>query len=352
MPAEFEAHAGCWMLWPERKDVWRLEAEPAQQAFSTVAEAIASFEPVSIGVSADQYQKARSWLSPQVRVVEISSDDAWMRDSGPTFATNDDGIVRGVDWQFNAWGGLYTSHAHDDQVARKVLEIERLDRYLVEDMVLEGGSIQTDGQGTLITTEECLLNPNRNPRLSKGEIESRLQDYLGVEMIIWLPRGVFNDETSGHIDNLCCFVRPAVVALTWTDDRSDPQYERSAEAFELLAASVDPRGRNFEIHKIPQPAPQYMTVEESLGIVQVEGTLPRREGRRLAASYVNFYIANRGVLVPQFGDPLDRQALQLVQDVFPDRRIQGLPAREILLGGGNIHCITLQQPLGRAAAPG
>jgi len=166
-----------------------------------------------------------------------------------------------------------------------------------------------------------------------------------------MPRGVFNDETSGHIDNLCCFVRPAAVALTWTDDRNDPQYDRSCEAYEHLKTSVDVRGRSLEVHKIPQPAPLYMTVQESQGILAVEGTFPRREGRRLAASYINFYIANRGVLVPQFGDPLDRQALQLVQELFPDRSIQGLPAREILLGGGNIHCITLQQPPGRAASP-
>ena len=344
MPAEFETHAGCWMLWPVRNDVWRSEAEPAQAAFTSVAAAIARFEPVSMGVSARQFQHARSLLPSSVRVVELSSDDAWIRDSGPTFVVNDQGEVRGVDWKFNAWGGLYSPWEQDSLVAQKVVEIEKLDRYHVEDFILEGGSIHVDGQGTVITTEECLLNPNRNPQLSRSEIESRLQSYLGVESVIWLPQGIFNDETSGHVDNLCSFVRPAVVALTWTEDRTDPQFERSQGAFEVLSNAVDARERRIEIHKINQPAPQYMTPQESQGIHPTLGTKARISGERLAASYINFYIANRGVVVPLFNDPNDLPALQRIQDLFPAYNIIGIQAREILLGGGNIHCITLNQP--------
>ncbi len=214
MPGEFEPQAGCWMLWPERTDNWRLGAKPAQKTFAAIAAAIAGFEPVTMGVSATQFRHARGLLARQVRVVEMANNNSWMRDCGPTFVVDDRGGVRAVDWDFNAWGGLngglYFPWDLDDQVAQKVMEIERVDRYKAHDFVLEGGSIHVDGQGTLITTEECLLNPNRNPQLRRGEIENRLQEYLNVEKIIWLGQGVYNDETNGHVDNLCCFIRPGV----------------------------------------------------------------------------------------------------------------------------------------------
>ncbi len=225
MPGEFEPHAGCWMLWPERPDNWRMGAKPAQAAFAAVATAISRSEPVTIGVSAGQFHHARSVLPPQVRVVELSSDDAWMRDVGPTFVVNGRGGVRGVDWMFNAWGGLegglYRAWNLDDVVAKKVLEIEGRDRYFAP-FVLEGGAIHVDGQGTLITTEDCLLNPNRNPKLTRTDIERLLERYLGIELVIWLGRGVVDDETSGHVDNLCCFVRPGEVVLTWTEQPARP----------------------------------------------------------------------------------------------------------------------------------
>jgi agmatine deiminase len=347
MPGEFEAHAACWMLWPERPDNWRLEAAPAQSTFAAVAAAIGRSEQVTVGVSAAQYQLARQMLPPEVRVVELPSNDAWMRDCGPTFVVDDRGRVRGVDWQFNAWGGLegglYFPWHLDEQVARKVLEMEGLERYAAP-LVLEGGSIHVDGQGTLITTEECLLNPNRNPQLGRAEIEAYLQEYLGLELIIWLGRGVVNDETSGHVDNLCCFIRPGVVALTWTDDPTDPQYEISREAYERLATTRDARGRSLVIHTLHQPGPLYLTEAESAGVHPVSGTQPRCAGDRLAGSYVNFYIANREVIVPIFEDPHDKPALQKLAALFPEREICPIPAREILLGGGNIHCITQQQP--------
>lgn len=235
MPAEWEPHEQTWMVWPERPDNWRNGGKPAQAAFAAVAKAIARFEPVTVCASAGQYENARARLDDgNIRVVEISSDDAWVRDTGPTFVIDDKGDVRGVDWGFNAWGGfeggLYFPWQRDDQVARKILEIERRARYRTDDFVLEGGSIHVDGEGTLITTEECLLNHNRNPHLSQAEIERTLRDYLAVESIIWLPNGLYNDETDGHVDNFCCYVRPGEVLLAWTDDQDDPNYLRCQAA--------------------------------------------------------------------------------------------------------------------------
>jgi len=347
MPAEWEPHAGTWMLWPERHDNWRDAAQPAQRAFTAVACAIAGSEPVSMAVSAQQFETARRALPPAVRVVEISSNDAWMRDVGPTFVVNGRGGVRGVDWVFNAWGGLqggiYAPWDLDDQVAAKVLEIERRPRYRAP-FVLEGGAIHVDGCGTLITTEECLLNPNRNPDLRRGQIEALLEDYLGVRKIIWLGRGVFNDETDGHVDNLCCFVRPGEVALSWCDDRNDPQYDISHDAFERLQHARDSRGKSLKIHKLQQPGPLYMTEAEAAGIEVSPGSRPRRAGDRLAASYVNFYVANRVVVMPLLDERSDQGARAAIARLFPGRRVVSVPSREVLLGGGNIHCITQQQP--------
>ncbi len=347
MPGEFESHAGCWMLWPVRTDNWRLGAKPAQKAFTAVAAAISRFEQVTVGVRADQFLNARNMLPSAVRVVELSYNDSWMRDCGPTFVRNDNGEVRLVDWEFNAWGGLkgglYFPWDLDNLVAQKVAELTWTDRYKAP-IVLEGGSIHTDGEGTLITTEECLLNENRNPDYSKEDLENVLKDYLGVEKIIWLKRGVYNDETDGHVDNLCCFVRPGVIALTWTNDTSDPQYEISAENMEILKHAVDARGRSLEVHTVHQPDPVLITREESENVDSVDGTLPRVAGDRLAAGYINFYIANRGIVMPLFDDPHDQAAQETLKALFPERDVVGVPAREILLGGGNIHCITQQQP--------
>jgi agmatine deiminase len=290
-----------------------------------------------------------------VRVVELSSNDAWMRDVGPTFVVDDTGGVRGVDWIFNAWGGLdgglYFPWDLDDAVARKVLEIEGCDRYRAP-FVLEGGAIHVDGEGTLITTEECVLNRNRNPMHSREEIEALLRRYLGVEAIVWLGRGVHLDETGGHVDNLCAFVKPAEVVLTWTDDRSDPQYEISRDALERLEQARDARGRRFTVHKLVQPGPLFMTAEEARGVDAAEGTRPREQGTRLAGSYVNYYLGNRRVVVPLLDAKRDGAALATLEALLPGREVVGVPAREILLGGGNIHCITQQVPLPRLPAKG
>ena len=347
MPAEFEPHAGTWLLWPERPDNWRLGAKPAQAAFTAVATAIAEFEPVTVGVNQRQYQNARHLLPPAVRVLEISNNDSWIRDCGPTFVVDHTGIVRGINWQFNAWGGvddgLYFPWDLDDLVAVKVLENERCDRYDAP-LVLEGGSIHTDGEGTVYTTEECLLNPNRNPRLSRSDIDEMLARYLNISKVIWLGQGVYNDETDGHIDNLCCLIAPGVVALTWTEDTTDPQYPVSRDALERLSSATDARGRKLEVHKIHMPNPILITGEESDGVDAIADTAPRVTGDRMAASYVNFYICNGGVVVPIFSDPHDAAALTTLERLFPGRKVVGVPAREILLGGGNVHCITQQQP--------
>src|ERR1700722_6764020 len=284
MPAEFERHSGCWMLWPERTDNWREGAKPAQAAFAAVAAAISSGEPVTVGVSAAQFQNARARLPPRVRVVELTANDAWIRDSGPTFVIDGKGRRRGVDWTFNAWGGLagglYFPWDRDEEVAQKGLEIEGADRYRTS-CVLEGGAVHVDGQGTCLTTEECLLNPNRNPGLDRAEIEAMLCRYLGVSTVIWLGAGVCLDETGGDICELAWFTSPGHVALTWTEDRKDPQYEISQDAFRRLKMARDARGRELTIHKIHQPGPLYMSAEEAAGIDQRPGSHPRKAGMRL-----------------------------------------------------------------------
>jgi len=347
MPAEWAPHAGCWMLWPERPDNWREGAQPAQRAFAEVATAIARFEPVSVGVSAAYYEYARAQLPAAIRLVEISHDDSWMRDVGPTFVVDKKGVRRGVDWRFNAWGGLsgglYFPWDEDDKVAQKVLEIEGCARYRAP-LINEGGAIHVDGQGTALVTEQCLLNPNRNPQLSRAQIEQHLRDYLGVREVIWLGDGVVDDETGGHIDNLACFVKPGVVALTWTDDTRDPQHAVSADALDRLKHARDARGREIAVLKLPMPGPLELTAAEAAGVLSRESTQPRRSGARLAASYVNFYIANKGIVMPLLDRRTDRAAAAKLRRAFPGRQIVGVPAREILLGGGNIHCITQQVP--------
>ncbi len=347
MPGEFEPHTSTWMLWPSRPDNWRLAAAPARRAFAGVARAIARFEPVTIGAHPEDCASARTALPPSISIVAIPCDDAWMRDCGPTFVVDGKGGLRGVDWIFNAWGGeyngLYESWEQDDAVAWKVIEMAGAQRYR-SPFVLEGGAIHTDGQGTLLTTAECLLSPGRNPSLTQSQIEQYLCAYTGVEKVLWIPRGVHNDETTGHVDNLVCYLRPGEVALTWTDDRTDPQYERSAEAFDFLSSARDARGRSLKVHKIHQPDPILITDEEAAGVEAVDGTLPRQAGDRMAASYINFFLCNGGAVVPVFDDPHDTPALQKLQELLPGRKIVPVPAREILLGGGNIHCITQQQP--------
>lgn len=347
MPAEFAPHDACWMLWPQRPDNWRYGAKPAQAAFVAVASAIAESETVFVGVNDDQYENARHQLPAHIRVVELSSNDAWMRDVGPTFLTHPDGRLAMVDWEFNAWGGLngglYFPWDKDRRIRLKIAEMLGVERFFTP-LVLEGGAIHVDGEGTLITTEECLLNPNRNPNLSKADLERLLGDFLGVSRVIWLPRGCHQDETDGHVDNLCCFVAPGEVALTWTDDQSDPQHAISREALEIMENAIDARGRRLKVHKLPQPGPLHIAESEASGVDRLSSSRPRQPGDRMAGSYVNFYIGNSVVVMPRLDPVHDDEARAILEGLFPGRRIVSIDAREILLGGGNIHCITQQQP--------
>lgn len=358
MPAEWEPHSQTWMGWPERPDNWRDNALHAQLVFTKVAIAISKFEPVTVCASSAQWENARSQLPEHVRVLEMSMNDSWFRDIGPTFVVRKNGSnhgnleqrIAGIDWNFNGWGGVddgcYQDWSLDLLVARKIIGTEKLPRF-PHFMILEGGSIHVDGDGTCLTTEECLLNKNRNPNLTKEQIEDQLKAYLGVQKVIWLPYGLYgDDDTNGHIDNMCCFVRPGVVLLSWTDDEKDPQFKRSMEALSILSNTSDANGRRLEIIKLHVPGPLYMTDEEAAGVVQDGNAKPRLPGTRLAASYVNFYIANGGIITPQFGDQKwDDEAVRVLSQAFPNHevvRIEG--AREIVLAGGNIHCITQQQP--------
>lgn len=348
MPAEFEPHDGCYLIWPERADTWRDHGAPAQEAFAAVASAVASSEPVTVLASSRQWERARSVLPAAVRVVEMTTDDAWARDTAPTFVVDGArGERRGVDWVFNAWGGLagglFRPWDDDDRVAAKVCELERAARYRAP-LVLEGGSIHVDGEGTCLTTAECLGHPNRNPTLSSAEIEGHLRSYLGVETVIWLPRGVPHDETDGHVDNLACFAAPGRVLLTWSDDPADPLHQAAAEARRVLEGARDARGRPLEVVPVPAPGVEPMTAAEAAGIEAAAGSKRRAGGDPLAASYVNFYIGTSVVVFPLLDPRHDDAVAELLAAQLPGRRVVGVAAREILLGGGGIHCITQQVP--------
>jgi agmatine deiminase len=349
MPAEWGPHAGCWMIWPERPDNWRLGAKPAQAAFVAVASAIARFEPVTMMVSARQFENARALLPDAVRVVEVSTNDSWARDVGCSFLLGPAGALGGVDWPFNAWGGLkgglYFPWDLDDQVAAKMLSLERARRFRAP-KVIEGGAIHVDGEGTVLVAEQCVLNENRNEGITRQEMEPVLRDYLGVSHVIWLGQGVPGDETDGHIDNLACFVRPGVVLLSWCDDPEDPHFAVSRDAEARLKGARDAQGRALVVERIPMPAPMFITEEEAAGVDATAEGMNRAAGERLAASYVNFYVANGAIIAPCFGVATDEAARAVLVRLFPDRKIVMVPAREILLGGGNIHCITQQQPGG------
>lgn len=353
MPGEFAPHAGTWMLWPCRADTWRDDAGPAEQAFADVAAAVAAVEPVTVGVGADRLQRARAALPDSVQVVELESDDAWMRDVGPTVLVGPGGKRRAVDWTFNAWGGdvhgLYPDWAADDRVAATVADREKLARYRCP-LIQEGGGLHSDGAGTLFVTAECVLSPGRNAGLGRAAAERLLCAYTGARTVIWLPQGVFEDETTGHVDNLLHVPAPGLVLLTWPEDGGDPQAARSRAALQALRAARDANGAALEVRLLPIPGPLRMSEAEAAGLVPSEDGKPRRAGDRLAGSYANFYLANGRAIVPLLDPRTDDAALRIIADAVPGRGVVGIPAREILLGGGNIHCITQQIPAGQPPA--
>lgn len=351
MPAEYEPHRACVMIWPIRPGSWPHGAKEAQEAFKEIAVAISESEKLWMLAGSAQIESVREYFSPypNIEVIEIETDDAWARDVGPTCVVNAKGEVRGVDWQFNAWGGyfdgLYAHWEKDDQAAGAICEALDMDCYDAKHFVLEGGSIHSDGEGTVLVTEACLLSKGRNPQMTKGEIEEQLKQYLGAEKILWIPRGIFQDETNEHVDNVCAFVRPGEVVLAWTEDKEDPQYKLSEASLKALEEQTDAKGRKIKVHKLPIPKqPVCITEEELSGFDFEDGEDMREAGERLAASYVNFYISNGGVIVPQFGDEQDGEAVRILGELFPERKVYPIPARAIIVGGGNIHCITQQIP--------
>lgn len=359
MPAEFEPQQAAILIFPERPGSWGFHAVPAQMVFEQIINFISRHgETVYVVVSENTRSAAERMpdRSENIRLVEIPTDDAWARDTAPTFVKDDEtGEVRGISWRFNAWGGTYDGlYAHwerDDALAEEFCRRAGFPCVSAGDFVLEGGSIHSDGEGTILTTESCLLSPGRNPGMTKTQIERKLCDMLGAEKVIWLPRGIYNDETNEHVDNVCAFIRPAEVVLAWTDNRDDPQYELSAACLEALENTTDAKGRRITVHKLPIPdIPVCVTETDMEGYEFEEGEDTREVGERLAASYVNFFFANGIVLLPQFGGEnaaSDRRALDIMKRLLPDREIIPVGALEIIKGGGNIHCITQQIPAGR-----
>ena len=347
MPAEYEPQSRIYMIWPQRTDNWRDGAKPAQEAYSNVARAISEFTPVTMLVNSSQFANARKRLPSDIKVVEMSSNDAWVRDCGPTFLTNDKGKLRACDWKFNAWGGfvdgLYFPWDADDALAEKVCELENVDSYRLNDFVLEGGSFHVDGEGTVLTTEMCLLSEGRNSFLSKDEIENYLRNYLKCDKVLWLKDGIDPNETNGHVDDVACFVRPGEVACIYTDDESDPFYEVSQANYKALLNMKDAKGRNLKIHKVCTTSKPVL-LEGAETIDLIEGTIPRKNGEMCIASYLNFLITNGGVIVPQYDDKNDALAISQLQKIFPEKKVVGVRTKEIVYGGGNIHCITQQVP--------
>ncbi len=351
MPGEFEPHSGTIMIFPERPGSWTYDAEPALPGFLEIWKAVTKDEKLYLLVSPEKFQKAENLCKDlkNIEILEIPQDDAWARDTAPTFVRNPEtGEVRGIDWQFNAWGGtfdgLYADWRKDNALASAFCRKTGFQVYDAQHFVLEGGSVHSDGQGTVITTEACLLSPGRNPELSKEQITENLKEYLGADRVIWLPRGIYNDETNEHVDNICAFIKPGEVVLAWTDNRNDPQYALSEACLEVLERE------HIIVHKLPVPdIPVCVTEHDLKGYVFEPGEDTREAGERLAASYVNFYFTNHAVLLPQFGGEnavSDERAVSIMKKLCPDREIISIPARELLLGGGNIHCLTQQIPKG------
>lgn len=358
MPAEYGDHAGCILIWPHRSGSWTYGAKYAEQAFVQVIQAIAESEKVFVACPRHRMERAKAALdgTENVLVFEAETDDSWARDIAPTFVKNPfTGEVRAVNWRFNAWGGetdgLYAHWERDDAFAKFFADRFTVPVYDAAPFVLEGGSIASDGEGTILVTESCLLSKGRNPDLTKRQIEDRLKEYLGAEKVLWLPRGIYGDETNEHVDNVCAFIRPAEVVLAWTDDKNDPQYALSQSDLEYLQHATDAKGRKLIVHKLPLPdVPVTVTKTDLAGYSFEEGEDEREEEERLAASYCNFYFSNGAVILPVFGGEnvkSDLRAIAIVERLCPDRKIIPIPARDILLGGGNIHCITQQIPDGR-----
>ena len=347
MLAEWKKHQQTFMEWPVEEAEWPGPFHEVLSGFTNIVKKIAEFEPVAVITSPASTREAADYLhdtpTPNpIRLLEIEHNDSWIRDNGPTFVVNPQKEVAGINWKFNAWGGKYR-FAEDDKVAPELLARLGIPRFDAP-FILEGGSIHVDGDGTLLATEECLLNQNRNPRLGKTEMEELLQGYLGIQKVIWLPRGLYGDDTDGHIDNVACFARPGVVIMQDCSDPHDPNYPIARENRRILESATDARGRNLEVIRIEQPP--------SI----------RYNGTRLTLSYLNFYFVNGGLILPVFGrtprteDPslpwelhketlkTDEAAEMTLKQIFPRRLVVTVDGLQVARGGGNVHCLTQQMP--------
>ncbi len=332
MPAEWEPHQATWMTWPHNPDTWPGKFEPVPAQYAAVVAELSRFETVRLlfkdtdaAAHAETLLRKAGARIESVQFLIHPTNDSWIRDYGPIFVTRADGARLALDWKFNSWGEKYGAYDLDDAIPRRLAERFGFECLEVP-MVLEGGSIDVNGAGSLLTTESCLLNPNRNPGMSKAEVEEYLRVYLGVGNILWLGAGVAGDDTDGHIDDLARFVDRDTIVTVIERDPADANYEPLAENLARLRAMRDQDGRPLRIETLPMPPALHF------------------EGQRLPASYANFYIANGAVLVPTFGCATDKEALATLARLFPDRKVIGFYCLDLVWGLGTIHCLTQQYP--------
>jgi agmatine deiminase len=326
MPAEWAPHRRCWMAWPCREALWGERMEQARQAYAEVAQAIARFEPVTMIARPDLTASVSLYCGQGISVLPMPHDDSWTRDTGPSFLVDGKGGLAGVEWRFNGWGEASADYAQDARMAGRILDHVGCGRYQ-STLVLEGGAIHVDGEGTGMVCETSILDSARNPGLGRAEVEAELGARLGLDKVIWLPAGLEDDETRGHVDNIACFVRPGVVLALASDDPKDANHAVLEANLELLRSSTDAQGRGLEVLTVNQPRRR-----------------DRGDGRRLSLSYINFYITNGGIIMPGFADAMDAAAYKTLGAAFPDREVVQVDAADLLHGGGGIHCITQQQP--------
>jgi len=334
MPAEWSPHRATWLSWPHNLETWPTYLEKVRNIWVQMVAALSPHEQVYLLVNdaavksevTSRLNAAKAALA-NVTLLEIPTVDVWMRDYGPTFVIRNspDRRLAFNDWIFNGWGGKYKAYEEDDRVAREIAKLLQLPVF-EHKLILEGGSIEVNGAGTCLTTEQCLLNPNRNPHLSRTQIEEFLKNSLGVRQILWLGEGIVGDDTDGHIDDIARFVNPTTVACIIEANPKDDNYRFLQDNYERLQGARDQDGNKLSIVCLPCPAPVFY------------------DGARLPASYANFYIANQVVLVPVFDDANDKEALGLLQECFPSRKIIGLRCNEVVAGLGAIHCVTQQEP--------
>ena len=334
MPAEWEPHEATWLAWPHNVDHWPGKFEPIPAVFAAIAKALLPSEKVYICVNDDAMeQSARSALravgvsldSDRLTFFHIPTNTSWARDHGPIFVRNEKGERVITDWIFNTWGGKYPPFDLDDVVPQKIGGIFKVP-VLEPGIVMEGGSLEVNGQGTLLTTTQCLLNKNRNPHLTQAQIEGYLNKYLGATKVLWLEEGIIGDDTDGHIDDIARFVNPTTIVCAIEDNTADENYSILQKNHEDLKKMTDQDDRPLSIETIPMPDPVI------------------HEGQRLPASYINFYIGNSVVLVPTFRDRHDAEALATLGRLFPGRKIVGIDCVDLVWGLGTIHCSTQQQP--------